>query len=92
VIVRILEDGQYELNETAAKELDALDDALAAALENNDEAAFHEALGIVVAAVHAKGTPIDPTAILPSDLALPAADSTLAEAHELLASEPTANN
>ncbi|HXZ82614.1 MAG TPA: hypothetical protein VED84_02555 [Acidimicrobiales bacterium] len=87
MIVRILEDGQYKVDKSTAKKLDNLDTKLGKALDKSDEAAFARALASLVKTVHASGKRLDPSVITPSDLAIPAATSTLAEVRELLASE-----
>jgi len=87
MIVRILEDGQYKVDKPTAKKLDALDAKLGKALDKADEAAFAKALAGLVKTVHASGKKLEPSVITPSDLAIPAATSTLAEVRELLNSE-----
>lgn len=89
MIVRILEDGQYEVDEETAKELSAIDDKIAKALDANDEAAFAAALADLVARVHASGKQLEDGDLRPSDLAVPAPESTLAEVQRILGSETT---
>ena len=87
MIVRILSDGQYELDDEGEKALPALDAQLDKSLANEDEAAFAEALSEIVTKVHEHGRLLSAEQIVPSDLALPAPNSTMAEVRELLASE-----
>jgi hypothetical protein len=87
VIVRILDDAQYEIPEAAEERLIQLDAVVDRALEANDEEGFHRALAELTAAVRASGTPVDPATILPSDLVLPHDGASLSEVHDLLASE-----
>lgn len=91
MIVRILDEGQYELDDAHADHAGLIgeqDKALLAAIEAGDEEAFKSALESVVSLVHEHGTKIeDPTTALPSDLVVPALDSTLEEVRSLLASE-----
>ncbi|MFZ0059802.1 MAG: hypothetical protein WAL35_07135 [Acidimicrobiales bacterium] len=87
MIVRILEDGQYKVDKPTAKKLNDLDAKLGKALDKSDEAAFVKALAALLKTVHNSGKRLDPSVITPSDLALPAAASTLAEVQELLSSE-----
>jgi hypothetical protein len=89
MIVRILEDGQYKVDKSTAKKLEKLDAKLGKALDRSDEAEFDKALAALVKTVHASGKRLEPSVITPSDLALPAATSTLAEVRVLLASETT---
>lgn len=87
MIVRILGEGQLELDDEAAGRLDKLDDDLDHAIAANDPEWFERALRAMLAEVRANGRPVDPSTIIPSDLALPAEGSSLAEVRELLESE-----
>lgn len=87
MIVRILEDGQYKVDKSTAKKLDELDTKLARALDKGDDAAFAKHLTNLVKTVHASGPRLGPSVITPSDLAIPAPSSTLAEVRDLLSSE-----
>lgn len=87
MIVRILEDGQYEVADQAAAGLNEIDGRLAKAIESGDNAAFAAELEALIAAVHKSGTRLDATDLRPSDLAVPAAGSTLAEVQELLSED-----
>jgi hypothetical protein len=87
VIVRILEEGQYEFDASGVDALNVLDDPLEAALLADDASAFADALEKIEQWVRTNGTPVDPTTIVPSDLVLPAPGSALAEVRELLKSE-----
>jgi hypothetical protein len=87
MIVRILGEGQLELDEEATIRLDKLDDDLEHAIAANDPAWFDRALRTVLTEVRASGRPVDPTTIIPSDLALPGEGSSLQEVRELLESD-----
>jgi hypothetical protein len=88
VIVRILDEGQYEIDDAHVEKLEELDRALLAAIEGGDEDSFRTALEAVVGTIHENGTKVDdPGHIQPSDLVVPAPDSTLDEVRSLLASE-----
>jgi hypothetical protein len=91
VIIRILNDGQFELDDAAVAALDPLDSGLEKAIAGDDEAVYAKALTALIDAVHASGSRLDPATILPSDLAVPPADSTLAEARAFLESGATAD-
>lgn len=82
-----MEDGQFELDEKTAAELDPLDVGLDAAIKAGNEAEYHTLLAQMVERVHATGRPLDPSALMPSDLVLPPADSSLEEARTLLTSD-----
>jgi hypothetical protein len=85
VIVRILGEGQYEVDDSQRGALDQLDDALMATVDGGDEAGFATALGTLVSEVRRTGTPLDDDAFTPSDLVVPFVDATLEETKGLLA-------
>ncbi|HLX78785.1 MAG TPA: hypothetical protein VKR27_07860 [Acidimicrobiales bacterium] len=87
MIVRILEDGQYEVDQQAEKDLSELDATLGKALDAGDVAAFDASLAELVELVHATGKRLEADDLRPSDLAIPAAGSTLAEVKALLGSD-----
>lgn len=80
MIVRISTEGQYELGEEDAGQLDALENAAIAAADASDDAAFREGWGKLLAFIRAKGRAVDDDHLGGSDLILPPPDVTLAEA------------
>ncbi|HUA40683.1 MAG TPA: hypothetical protein VMA32_03925 [Streptosporangiaceae bacterium] len=84
MIVRILGEGQLELPQSAAEELNRLDAALEAAVERNDEAAFRPALAALVAKVRHVGSPAEPDDLRPSELIIPRQDASMDEVRKLL--------
>jgi hypothetical protein len=87
VIVRILGEGQYELDDEHVEKVGELDASMVAAIEADDQEAFAAVLKDVIAAVRASGTPVDAETIAPSTLTIPHEGATLAEVRELLAEE-----
>jgi hypothetical protein len=87
VIVRILGEGQFRVDDTAPTELNHLDTALEAAVERGDEPAFQAALTGLLAQVRAEGSPLPPDTLEPSDLILPHQDSSMDEVRKLLTDE-----
>ena len=87
MIVRILGEGQLEVDDSAAAELNDLDVKLEAAVEKNDEAGYRAAHDALLDRVRSIGTPLDAEVIEPSALILPQADLTMAEVRKLLADE-----
>jgi len=88
VIVRILGEGQYDLEGQALGELKRADQALFRAVADSDEGAFHQALQSVLALVRTRGTPLPVDRLTESDLILPPPDTTLAEAQRLFTQHP----
>ena len=87
MIVRILEEGQWEFADGEMAELNQLDDAVEAAVAAGDEAAFARSMTGLLDAVRSKGTPLAADALHDSDLILPPADATLEEVRDLLSDE-----
>ena len=87
MIVRILGEGQFEVDDAATDELNALDAKLEAAVNAGDEQAFRSALGALVSRIRDIGTPLPADALEPSALILPPADATMDSVRELLSGE-----
>jgi ribonuclease HI len=84
MIVRILNEGQWRLEDGAVSDLNRLDDAVEEAVATNDEAELAAALGALLQEVRTLGTPLPDDELADSELILPAADSTIEEIRELL--------
>ncbi len=87
MIVRILGEGQFRVDDTATAELNRVDTELEAAVDRNDQAAFTAALHGLLAQVRAHGAPLPPDTLEPSDLILPHQDSSMDEVRKLLTDE-----
>lgn len=87
MIVRILSEGQYRVDGDILANIKQLDDDLMEAMLADDEGRF-EALLTALANVVRSGDKLAPDHLVESDLILPAADTTLAEAKRLFA-DPT---
>ncbi len=87
MIVRILGEGQLQVDDSATKELNVLDSALEKAVNAGDEQAFRPALTALLDRVRSLGTPLAEDAIEPSDLILPYSEADLADVREMLHGE-----
>jgi PspAA-like protein len=87
MIVRILGQGQYRLDDGALGRLNELDNAVAAAVAAGDAAAFASAFADLIGMVEGDGTPVGDDELVTSDHVLPHADTTLQEAREAFAGE-----
>jgi len=87
MIVRILGQDQFRIDDTAAAELNQLDSGLETAVERGDETAFSAALTRLLAYVRAHGSPLAADALEPSDLILPPEDSSMDEVRKMLTDE-----
>jgi hypothetical protein len=80
VIVRISQEGQYELPEGSVAALNELDNQAVQACEAADEDKFRAAYGRMLEFVRGTGRPVDAEHLGGSDLILPPADVSLEEA------------
>ena len=87
MIVRILGEGQFRVDDEAAAELNQLDAVLETAVERGDEGAFADALTRLLTQVRAQGSPLPPDILESSDLILPHEDSSMDEVRKLLTDE-----
>ena len=87
MIVRILGEGQFELEDSQAASLEKLDQELLAALEANDEPTFHDVLTRLVQSVRSEGKPVPVDRFVPSQLTVPHESASLAELRAFLSSE-----
>jgi len=87
VIVRILGEGQFNVDDTDTAELNRLDTELETAVERNDEAAFAAALRDLLAQVRTQGSPLPTDTLEPSDLILPPQDASMNEVRKMLNDE-----
>ena len=87
MIVRILGEGQFRVDDSAAAELNQLDTDLETAVNRNDEAAFAAALTSLLSQVRANGSPLPPDTLESSDLILPGQDSSMDEVRKMLTDE-----
>jgi benzoyl-CoA reductase/2-hydroxyglutaryl-CoA dehydratase subunit BcrC/BadD/HgdB len=87
MIVRILGEGQFEVDDSATEELNTLDDALEKAVNAGDDAALRPALAALLDRVRSLGSPLAADTIKPSDLILPNSDADVAGVRELLTND-----
>ena len=87
MIVRILGEGQYRLDDEAFAEASAIDDRVQAAADSDDDPAFRQALGELLDVVTGRGAPLPADELHSSDAIVPGHGTTLQEARELLSAE-----
>jgi hypothetical protein len=84
VIVRILGEGQFSVDDTATTELNRLDTELEQAVNSKDDAGFAAALRGLIDQVRAQGSPLPTDSLEESDLILPHPDSSMDEVRKML--------
>lgn len=80
MIIRIMGEGQYRLDEATLERVNALDNAGVAAVESDDEDAFHVAFEEMLEIIRAEGEHLEDEEIETSDVIVPPADTSFAEA------------
>jgi hypothetical protein len=85
VIVRVLGEGQYAVDDAHADLLNGLDSGLERAVDAGDEAGFRSALVDLLAQVRTVGERLPDDSLEPSDAVVPDEGSTLEEVRALLA-------
>jgi hypothetical protein len=84
MIVRILNEGQWQLSGEAMRGLNSFDDAVEEAVASGDQDELTKALHALLERIRTTGTRVPDEELEDSDLILPAADSTLEEVQQLL--------
>jgi hypothetical protein len=84
MIVRILNEGQWQVGEHLVEELNSLDDAVEKAVQAGDQDALEVALATLLDKVRTEGDAVPDDNLQDSDLILPDAGSTLDEVRAML--------
>jgi len=87
MIVRILGEGQWDLDEEHLTALNRLDEEVEAAVESGDEVAFSNSLNALLDGVRTTGSRLPDDTLHDSDLILPPADASIDEVRHLLEDE-----
>ena len=80
MIVRISNEGQYELSEQDGAELQALDNKAVEQCDAGDEERFRATFAQLLSLVRSRGRPIPDDELLSSDVIVPPADVSFEEA------------
>ncbi|OON77689.1 PspA-associated protein PspAA [Streptomyces tsukubensis] len=87
MIVRIMGEGQVQLDDSHFGELNKLDDELLAEMENGDGPGFRVTLTALLDKVRELGTALPDDALEPSELILPSPDASLDEVRDMLSDD-----
>ena len=87
MIVRLMGDAQYRVEDSLKARLNELDSEVARAVEGNDEAGLWQGLAALADAVREHGERLADDSLEPSDAIVPPEDLSLEEARELLTGE-----
>jgi hypothetical protein len=87
MIVRIMGEGQVQVDDSHLTELNKLDTELLGAVQSGDEPVFRRTLRALLDGVRNFGEPLPDDALAPSGLILPSPDATLEEVRAMLNDE-----
>ncbi len=87
MIVRLLGEGQFRVDDSLRERLNELDAEVTKAVEASDEKALWTGLQALADAVRENGEKLADDDLSPSDAIIPPEDLSLEEAHELLQDE-----
>jgi hypothetical protein len=87
VIVRLLGEGQFRVDDALFDRLNELDDGIARAVDAGDEQALWTGLQALAETVRSNGSRLADDELMPSDAVIPPEDLTLDEARELLSDD-----
>ena len=87
MIVRLMGEGQYRVDDSLLGRLNELDAEVAKAVESSDERALWSGLQALADTVRENGEKLADDDLSPSDAIIPPEDLSLEEAHELLTGE-----
>ncbi|MBA3427353.1 MAG: hypothetical protein H0U07_02125 [Actinobacteria bacterium] len=87
MIVRLMGEGQFRVDDACLAKLDKLDDSAMEALGRDDEGELDARLDEMWAVVKERGTQLDDADLSPSDLIIPPSDLTLEETRELFSEQ-----
>ena len=87
MIVRLMGEGQYKVDDGVREQLNELDDRALAALEQEDEPALDGVLDEMWKLVQERGERLADDDLSPSDLVIPPSDLTLEETKKLFSED-----
>ncbi len=80
MIVRIMEEGQFQVSSSLLDELNVIDNRIVDYVAQENESDFKKELGKLIAMIKENGKPLDDAEIVESDIIVPPGDLTLKEA------------
>lgn len=87
MIIRVITEGQYEVNDSLLDVLNKLDNEIVGLIESGDETKFRDVLKEFISMIRENGKPLDQDVIVESDLIVPPEDLTLSEAVKIFSGE-----
>ncbi len=83
MIVRILGDGQFKMDDKLIDRLNKIDNEMVDHVAKGDQVEFRKDLHSLISAVKERGEPLDPVDLIQSDLIIPPEDLSFEEAKKI---------
>jgi hypothetical protein len=83
MIIRILSEGQFRLDDKLLGELNRIDNRIVDHVQKGDEKGFRKDLARLISTIKEQGEPVDPVDIFPSAIIVPPEDMSFEEARQV---------
>lgn len=83
MIIRILGEGQFKLDDQHLDKLNKIDNEIVEHVSKGNKAEFRKDLAKLISIVKEEGEPLDPVEIVSSDIIIPPGDMSIAEAKKV---------
>jgi hypothetical protein len=83
MIIRILGEGQFRLDDKHLDKLNKIDNEIVEHVSKGNKAEFRKDLAKLISIIKEEGEPLDPVEIVSSDIIIPPGDMSIAEAKKV---------
>jgi hypothetical protein len=87
MIIRILGDGQFRLDDNLLDRVNKIDNQIVNHVSHGNKDEFAKDLANLISTVKELAEPLDPVEILPSDIIIPQSDMSIEEARQVFCGE-----
>ena len=87
MIIRILGDGQFRLDDNLVDRIDKIDNKIVNHVSMGNKVEYARDLANLISTIRELAEPIDPVEILPSDIIIPPSDLSFEEARKVFCDE-----
>jgi hypothetical protein len=87
MIIRILGDGQFRLDDNLLDKVNKIDNQIVNHVSHGNKDEFAKDLANLISTIKELAEPLDPVEILPSDIIIPQSDMSIEEARQVFCGE-----